>query len=63
MFLDKGNILSNFNHLFDTKNSCYTSLYSHPGMGKPDSFRNFPKAEKLYILKLLLHLLKKMSVC
>ena len=62
MFLDKGNILSNFNHLFDTKNSCYTSLYSHPGMGKIP-FRKLPKAEKLYILKLLLHLLKKMSVC
>lgn len=63
MFLDKGNILSNFNHLFDTEASCHISLYSHFGMGKPDSFRSFLKAEKLYILKLPLYLLKKISVC
>lgn len=63
MFLDKGNILSDFNHLFNTEASCHISLYSHPGMEKQDLFRSFLKAEKRYILKLPLYLSKKTSVC
>lgn len=51
MFLDKGNILSNFNHLFDTKNSCYTSLYSHPGMGKTRLIQELSKSRKTLYFK------------
>ena len=51
MFLDKGNILSNFNHLFDTEASCHISLYSHFGMGKTRLIQELSKSRKTLYFK------------
>lgn len=51
MFLDKGNVLSDLNSLFDTKTSCQVSLYSHPGMGKTRLFHELSKNRRLLYFK------------
>lgn len=51
MFLDKGNILSDFNHLFNTEASCHISLYSHPGMGKTRLIQELSKSRKTLYFK------------
>ena len=51
MFLDKGNILSDFNHLFNTEASCQISLYSHPGMGKTRLIQELSKSRKTLYFK------------
>lgn len=51
MFLDKGNILSDFNHLFDKETSCHASLYSHPGMGKNRLIQELSNSKKTLYFK------------
>lgn len=51
MFLDKGNILSDLNHLFNTESSCHISLYSHSGMGKTRLIQELSRSRKTLYFK------------
>ena len=46
MFIDKDQLLTEFNHLYQTQDSCCLSLYSYPGQGKTTLLGEFLKGKR-----------------
>lgn len=51
MFIDKDQLLTEFNHLYQTQDSCCLSLYSYPGQGKTTLLGEFLKGKRALYYK------------
>ena len=51
MFIDKNQILSQFNHLYHREGSCCLSLYSGPGAGKNRLLEEFSRDKQVLYFK------------